>query len=99
MPLTDQQKRMLDSDPMSYLQKRLNLVSHAEIENALADALESLVGGHYKIRITNWSESRIPHGIGESLEMCAVITGELEGRKGPFAATEDPEQNSPAAQA
>jgi hypothetical protein len=84
MPLTEDQKKKLDENILPPSQ-RLHLVSHAEIAEAFARALESLVGGHYSVHIKSWSESS--HSIlDEKIEMSATIarcwpqadTGEAE---------------------
>jgi hypothetical protein len=55
MPLTEEQKLKLDNqDEWPCFARRLNRVSHEEIEQTFARALESLVGGHFSIEITSW---------------------------------------------
>jgi hypothetical protein len=75
MPITEEKKQQLDhrdAEGMIQFNPRLHLVSHAEIGDAFARALESLVGGKYAVRIKSWSESTKFH-LGETIEMSAVV--------------------------
>ena len=56
MPLTDEQKREFDNDVFGFLRGRLRGLSHAEIEDAIAKTIESLVGGHYRVHISKWDD-------------------------------------------
>ena len=71
MPLTEDQKRKLDNS------RRLRTLSHAEIEDAIAKTLESLVGGHYRVRITAWKSSEAGNppftAAREKIEMATTI--------------------------
>lgn len=75
MPITEEKRQQLDNrdaEGMLQYNPRLHLVSHAEIGEAFARALESLVGGKYAVRIKSWSESTKFH-LTETIEMSAEI--------------------------
>jgi hypothetical protein len=71
MPLTEDQKQKLNRS------RRLHMLSHAEIEEAFAKTLESLVGGHYRVRIAAWASSEAGNppftAAREKIEMSATI--------------------------
>jgi hypothetical protein len=71
MPLTEEQKHQLDQQFLPG-PRRLSLVSHAEIEETIAKALESLVGGHYRVHIKSWAEGQFSN-IFEKIETSATI--------------------------
>lgn len=56
MPLTEEQKKEFDKDVFGTLRGRLRGLSHAEIEDAIAKTIESLVGGHYRVHISKWDD-------------------------------------------
>jgi hypothetical protein len=75
MPITEEKKQQLanrDDEEMVQFNPRLHLLSHAEIAEAFAKALESLVGAPYTVRIKSWSESTQFH-LEEMIEMSATI--------------------------
>lgn len=75
MPITEEKRQQLDNrdaEGMLQYNPRLQLVSHAEIGEAFARALELLVGGKYAVRIKSWGESTQFH-LEETIEMSAVI--------------------------
>jgi hypothetical protein len=75
MPLTEEKKQALDDKDTTGLVQfnpRLHLVSHDEIAEAFARALESLVGGKYAVRIKSWNESTQFH-LEETIEMSATV--------------------------
>jgi hypothetical protein len=91
MPLTTEQRKQLDSDWIEG-RKRLHLVSHAEIENAIADALETLVGGQYRVEITGWTEEKPNYLFGDSIRMTAVVKS--EHRRDPFSEKQEQATNT-----
>jgi hypothetical protein len=78
MPLTQEQKAKLDIQKFP-LPRRLHLLSHDDIEQAFAAALESLFGGHYSVHIKSWIENDKVQ-VSERVEITAAISSYMSDK-------------------